>query len=330
MWDVLGKPRLWYVNTDFEAELAAWRRGQRYVPAGRFAARSHIVAYNLVKYLLRPGDALLASRAWWPSLEALAARQNVNLLPLEGTQKQSAYEFTPWGWTPTALAIGERTGAGLSPPPLESVACVNSKVYSHQLERELGVADDRARLVTSEAELTAHVAQVCPRNEDKWVIKHPYGVAARERVLGRGPAVPPPVAVWCRRHWADGTPLLFEPWYDVRQEYGLCGFSGPAGEVHLLGVSRPVTNGAGVLVGYKLEAARLPASVWSLGREVGARLATEGYRGAWGMDVLEHAQGWRPLLEINARWTVGFMALGAAVRARTKSEHWHLEQPPGA
>jgi len=330
MGDVPGEPRLWYVNTDFEAELAALSQGRRYVPTGRFAGRNRVIAYNLLKYLLRPGDALLTPDAWRTSLEDVAARRGIALLPLESTREASAYHFTPWGWTPTALAVGVRAGARLSSPPLDSVARVNSKVYSHGLEVELAVADDRARLVASEAELVAHVAQACPQAEAKWVIKHPYGVAARERVLGRGPVVSPPAAAWCRRRFAEGLPLLFEPWYDVRQEYGLCGFLDPEGDLRLLGVSRPVTNGAGVLVGYELEAASLPASVLSLGRQVGARLAAESYRGPWGMDVLEHSQGWRCLLEINARWTVGFLALGAMAQTAQGIGRWALELPPGA
>ncbi len=330
MWDLPGEPRLWYVNTDFEAELAALSQGRRYVPTGRFVARNRVIAYNLLKYLLRPGDALLTPDAWRPSLEDVAARRGITLLLLERTQGASAYHFTPWGWTPTALAVGARTGARLSPPPLDSVARVNSKVYSHGLEVELAIADGRARLVASEAELVAHVAQVCPQAEAKWVIKHPYGVAARERVLGRGPVVPPPAAAWCRRRFAEGVPLLFEPWYDVQREYGLCGFIDPDGDTRLLGVSRPVTNGAGVLVGYALQPASLPAAVLSLGRQVGARLAAEGYRGPWGMDILEHTHGWRCLLEINARWTVGFLALCVMAQSAQGVERWAPELPPGA
>jgi hypothetical protein len=42
---------------------------------------------------------------------------------------------------------------------------------------------------------------------------------------------------------------------------------------------------------------------------VGERLFKEGYHGPVGIDALEHARGLHPLLEINARYTVGFIAV---------------------
>ena len=44
-------------------------------------------------------------------------------------------------------------------------------------------------------------------------------------------------------------------------------------------------------------------------RSVGARLHAEGFRGPVGADALEHAGGLHPLLEVNARHTMGFVAL---------------------
>ncbi|MCS7080534.1 MAG: hypothetical protein NZ585_10885 [Chloracidobacterium sp.] len=330
MVEVLGGPRLWYVNTDFEAELAAMAHGRHHTPKGRFTSRNLIVAYNLLKYWLRPGDALLTPRAWRPCLETQAAASGVDLVSLDRPGDQSGRLFTPWGWTPTALAVGARTGAALSPPPLEIVARVNSKVFSHELERELGVADARAKLVASEAELTAHVARACPHGDHLWVVKHPYGVAARERVLGRGPTIPPAAAIWCRRRFADGDILLFEPWHAAVREYGVCGFIDDAGNTTLLGVSRPITNKAGVLVEYDLTPTPIPESVRWIGEQVGTRLAAEGYRGPWGCDTLEHTHGQRLLLEINARWTVGFLTLRVAAQSPPRRGRWRPETPPPA
>jgi hypothetical protein len=40
-----------------------------------------------------------------------------------------------------------------------------------------------------------------------------------------------------------------------------------------------------------------------------ARLFREGYVGPVGIDSLEHSRGLHPLLEINARYTMGFVAV---------------------
>ena len=42
---------------------------------------------------------------------------------------------------------------------------------------------------------------------------------------------------------------------------------------------------------------------------IGARLYQEGYTGPVGIDPHEHSRGLHPLLEINARYTMGFVAV---------------------
>src|SRR5918999_464636 len=102
--------RLWYMNADFEAELAA--------PAGSY----------------RP----------LPSFDALN-RRLVGLVSPARSEARSALLFTPWGWTPSAVAAGERAGAVVAQAiPLSTVARVNSKLWSHALEAELGIAQPGA------------------------------------------------------------------------------------------------------------------------------------------------------------------------------------------
>ena len=75
---------------------------------------------------------------------------------------------------------------------------------------------------------------------------------------------------------------------------------------------RFANNGAGASTGYMLGRKPEPKRVEELERTtmfVGKRLFTEGYTGPAGMDALEHSGGLHPLLEINARYTMGFVAL---------------------
>lgn len=319
--------RLWHMNADFEAELAA--------PAGAYRRPPHFEALNrrLSEHLLwlaRPGDALLVKEPWPERLRAEASRRGVELTPPEGTARAGGHIFTPWGWTPSAAAAGERAGAAVRPIPFETVARVNSKLWSHALEVEMGAALPGAALASTTEQLHEAVARACPGPDDKWVVKSPQGFAARGRVLGRGPSLGEPQARWAERRMARGETLIFQPWLDVVREYGIVMEIAPGGSVEVHGISDYQTNGAGVGRGYILGRPPAPHRLGELERVadfVGARLYAEGFRGPVGVDAVEHAGGLHPLLEINARHTMGFIAL-AVERSLKPSEpvFWSLKQ----
>ena len=105
------------------------------------------------------------------------------------------------------------------------------------------------------------------------------------------------------------------------------------GSHRVLGFSDLQTNGAGTGVGYVLGRPPTPGRAAELERTaelVCARLHREGYHGPAGLDAVEHARGLHPLLEVNARYTMGFVAL-AAERALKPSAptFWSTRQGPG-
>jgi hypothetical protein len=198
------------------------------------------------------------------------------------------------------------------PLPFETVARVNSKLWSHALEVELGLALPGATTARTFEELRESIARACPLPVDKWVIKSPFGFAARERVLGRGPVLEEPQGRWARRRLSKGETLIFQPWLEVRREYGVVLLIAEDGACLIQGISDLQTNGAGTGTGYILGRRPAPHRVAELERIaliVGERLFKEGYSGPAGIDALEHAGGLHPLLEINARYTMGFVAL---------------------
>ncbi len=121
-----------------------------------------------------------------------------------------------------------------------------------------------------------------------------------------------PQAKWSRRRLLRGETLIVQPWLEVVREYGVVMEISETGRVEILGVSDLQTNGAGTGTGYVLgrppEPRRL-AELERVARVVGQRLHAEGYAGPAGVDALEHAGGLHPLLEVNARYTMGFVAL---------------------
>lgn len=319
------------MNADFEIELS--HQGGAYRRLPRAEALNRRLAPCLL-WLARKGDGLLTPEPWPAELRRDAERRGVELVGTTDAPPQSARVFTPWGWTPSAVAAGAQAGAVVRRVSLSTVARVNSKLWSHALEVEMGWALPGAATAAGFAELAAAVARACPENQDKWVIKSPFGFAARERVLGRGPVIAEPQAKWARRQLATGATLIFQPWLDVRREYGVVLELAPDGAFELLGVSDLQTNGAGTGRGYLLgrpPAPRRLAELEAIARVVCARLFREGYHGPVGIDALEHAGGLHPLLEINARYTMGFVAV-AVERALRPSEptFWSADADGGA
>jgi hypothetical protein len=263
-------------------------------------------------WLAEPGDALLIRAPWSEHLQAEARRRRVELISTDKAAGQSARIFTPWGWTPGVVTAGEQAGAVVRAIPFNIVARVNSKLWSHALEIELGIAQPGAALARTFAELQEAIARACPKPDDKWVIKSPYGFAARDRVLGRGARLEEPQAKWSLRHLALGETLIFQPWLKVIREYGVVLEISADGSIEIQGISDLQTNGAGTGTGYILGRPPAPQRAGELervARLVGERLFQEGYCGPVGMDALEHEGGLHPLLEINARYTMGFVAL---------------------
>jgi hypothetical protein len=298
------------MNADFETELSA--RGGAYRRPPIFDALNARLAPHLL-WLARPGDALLMPEPWGETLRREASRRGVELCsPTAAAGDNSERVFTPWGWTPGAAAAGERAGAVVNPVPFDTVARVNSKLWSHALEVELGVALPGSVIASTPEELREAVARACPRPGDKWVIKSPHGFAARERVLGRGSKLEGAQATWALRRLSRGETLIFQPWLEVVREYGVVMEISRTGSIEIHGISDMQTNGAGAATGYVLgrpPAAQRVDELERIARVVGERLFREGYHGPAGVDALEHEGGLHPLLEVNARYTMAFVAL---------------------
>jgi hypothetical protein len=311
------KQRLWYMNADFEVELAhaAAEPARPYRRTQAFEALNRRLAPHLL-WLARPGDGLLYEVPWTEALAVEARRREVELVSpraaASGRTPQAGRVFTPWGWTRTAAAEGLDAGADVRPLDFKVVARVNSKLWSHALEVEMGWALPGARVTRNAEELTEAAARACPGAEDKWVVKSPYGFAARERVLGRGPRVEGAQGAWAFKRLARGEPLIFQPWLEVKREYGVVVEVAEDGAHRLLGVSDLQTNGAGTGAGYVLGRPPAPTRMKELEEAAAVvceRLRAEGYGGPAGFDALEHAGGLHLLLEVNARYTMGFVAL---------------------
>ncbi|MGH9903613.1 MAG: hypothetical protein ACRD68_17540, partial [Pyrinomonadaceae bacterium] len=96
--------RLWYMNADFEMELAAAVSGRPYRRPASFEKINRRLTRHLL-WLASPGDALLIDEPWPESLSSEAKGRGVELIsPTQPAGDLKHRIFTPWGWTASAVA----------------------------------------------------------------------------------------------------------------------------------------------------------------------------------------------------------------------------------
>jgi hypothetical protein len=231
-------------------------------------------------------------------------------------------EFVPWGWSRRAVALGRRT----SPPSEVAVRAGNSRAWSFALEQELGIALSGAARIERFDDLATIVANSAHQwgdrpEEHHWVIKATFGMAARERILGCGLHVSDSHQSWMLRRLVSDGGLFFEPWLPIRAEVGLQ-FEVPPraiGTPRLEGITPLLTDSQGHYRGSCFSRDEAVPEEWQPATEVAGRAAERlqelGYFGPLGIDAAQHELRTgdvlhRPLQDINARFTMGRLALG--------------------
>lgn len=210
-------------------------------------------------------------------------------------------------------------------PAAEIVAEVNDKRFSHRLEHELGIALPGSRLIHCLDDLRTAVEEC---NQD-WVLKHPLGVSARERAVGKRGRISESALGWARKQLVAWS-LVFEPWVEPRQDFSMHFLIKPDGSVDDLGHCRLVGDPGGIYRGNLLDPGyELAPGAKAVGLEVARQVAAKGYWGPLGIDAFEGGSGLRPLVEINARHSFGRMTL--ALRQWAPPDWcllwWHPRQP---
>jgi hypothetical protein len=328
-------PRLFYGNFDFEHELADPVGWQRPPAIRRLLAERAAVWIGLAD----DGDLIWTpeeiGESFWEELADFGLPRVRGVTDLDALSSDEI-EIVPWGWSRSAFALARLTptaSASCARDDLRREAAVragNSRAWSFALEQELGVALPGAaglERLDEFAAVVAKSAQLCGDSVEthRWVIKSNFGMAARERILGRGSQLSDSHQRWIQRRLksnqsAAGT-LFFEPWLPIREEVGLQFTIPPrtAGVPHLEGITPLLTDAQG---GYRGSRFSLEATVpekWQAAVEVAlqaaVRLQELGYFGPLGIDaaVQELLNGEvviRPLQDINARFTMGRLALG--------------------
>lgn len=304
-------PRLFVPNFEFEHRLAAVP--QTSSPRMR---RIHAELASTWVAVAEDGDAILLpepiDEQFWDSLASAGLpRVRGVLSPAEVPD----HVWTPWGWSEDVR--GEvRIAQSPAVPSLAAVRSVNSRRFSAQLEMDWHVGLPEAVA----GELLADVQRgvlACHDLASGWVIKAEFGMSGRERLLGRGP-LDTAQQRWVERRLAADGVVFVEPWVTPVAEAGLQFEIDQSGQIAFLGLAEMLATRQGGYAGSRFSTPAADAP-WDAAMDVALRavavMAERGYFGPVGIDAMQYrlADGrlrYRPLQDINARWTMGRLALG--------------------
>lgn len=333
-------PRFFYGNFDFEYELAA--AAGRAATAPEQVRRMNAALAAAWLGVARPDDFVLAPAPWtaadFPDLVAGGLDLPRFVTGADAVPASSDIELVPWGWSPRVVALARAYDWKASAPPLDVVRAANAREFRWRLERDLGVALAGSGVAKSLDDLRRLIAGVAdePRG---WILKANFGMSGRESLRGRGGTLSEPICRWAERRLAVTGAIVVEPLLERIAEDGVQIEIPGIGPPQLIGLAESIVDDSGVYRGSRFEgltesAATVPsvpplvADAWRPAIEVAltvaARLQSLGYFGPLGIDCMRFrdADGQsrlRPLQDLNARFTLGRLAL----------EHRRLV-PPGS
>ncbi len=338
-------PRLFVGNFDFEHALAGSSGGgrARSERLRRLDAQMSLACLAVAE----DGDAIhipLPQLEWdannaaargWPQVTVV--RSDAELRAWR--DQYSQVELCPWGWTSAERQLAERYQLDAAPPPEAALRAVNSRHFAHELEQELGIALPGSSMVAVIEELPAAIAQAAdasramtqaarhhgdPDGNDspasgRWLVKAEFGMAGRERFSGDGGEVTEQLRHWAARRLSAGVRLYVEPWAPSIGEVGLQWTIPRGGSPTLDGITTLFSDSSGTWRGSGFAPDERLVTRWQpaidITRIAADRIQQAGYCGPVGIDAMQYvdAEGtprFRPLQDINARFTMGRLSLG--------------------
>lgn len=251
-------------------------------------------------------------------------------------------EALAWLNTDAALAEARAAGRTLWGAPPAVVRRVHDKAFAHALAEREGLLPAllRGAIAVLEPEdlqpddaglraLRARLESLPAWARQRFTLKPRLGSSGRGRVAGSGPGLDTTAMRGALARLAARGGALLEPWLERREDLSAQLCVGPDGALRLLGTTRQLLTAAGLYRGQRgLVDARGRICSGSRHDEVlreaaalaGAAAASAGFHGACGVDAFSFVAPagcplagellFRPLLELNARFTVGIVAIG--------------------
>lgn len=248
--------------------------------------------------------------------------------------------LVPWLSTRDMEERARALGLPVWGPPPAAAAIVGDKGWALEVAQQSGLVPDALAVCLtafSPEELTAPDARArIDGRLSSWpawarthfVLKPRRGSSGRGRVPGRDGRLDDAGARALPRLARRGGALL-EPWLDRSEDLSAQLFVDEQGRVSVVGLTRQLASRSGVWAGNAVhldEGGRVSSGspfddeLLQAALVIGERARLEGFRGPLGVDAFAYRiQGGpavlRPVVEVNARFTMGMITVGLARRA---------------
>lgn len=324
-------PRLLYGNFDFEHELA-----DRHYNRPQIITRLNAAFAGTLIALAEPGDEI-----WLP--QPLSAGYGDELvragLPqvswrstaaLPTVVRVSPVLLEPWGWSEACLAFARQFHLSVPAVDPDAVRRVNSRGFSVLFERSRNLALPGAAVLRSSRNLKELLSESAaawnrPPDNHQVVLKAEFGMSGRERLILRGhEARTPAIYGWINRRIEQSGSVYLEPWVErvaeVSTHWHIDVNESRKPLVRFVGRTELLNTSQGQYLASRtgLPPASLVApfleELDQIGRDAVAAVAETGYTGPVGIDAMifrdhQHQFRLRPVQDINARWSMGRLAL---------------------
>lgn len=222
-------------------------------------------------------------------------------LHLFSTDEKLNYDrLETWGHSPYWKKWADQHGIPYSMPPWEVVRAVNSKEFSWNESPKL----PRSALLKSREEVEKWMASFGERK----VIKSCFGVSGR----GHLHLPSPQLKEFLEREFSMGLPVIGEPWVERELDFSTQWFIHPDKTIEFLGPTLCINNARGQYVETKVGKIEIPLleKHCEIARPILQKMAHKGFFGNVGIDAMIYGGGnLHPIVEINARKTMGWVAL---------------------
>jgi hypothetical protein len=308
-------PSLWIGNFSFEDQLAG-RQNQSAV-VRRFEAE----LTPCLAAASSSGDYVLCAEEvddeYLEKLEEIEIVSPVFITPEKIPELQGEItQVCPWGWTDQTRDLAKELGIQDESPSHEAVLLTNSRSYSLMLSRKLNCELPGEVEIHSMSELGRALEQA--EFADGFVIKSEFSQSGRGQIMSRECVLSEKEHGWANKRFENRLTLYLEPKLLPVNEFGIQWEIPQQGTPALFGITALSSGRNGQFesstVNIRFNLFPELEGIIEIQKEACSEIQRIGYFGPVGIDAMiyEAPDGKRmprPLQDINARWTMGRLAI---------------------